>query len=751
MTDYMPDSPQPDEPPMDVRQLFAHPDALADVEREARARVRLTHAGHDDTTTGTVLLAHEVDDAGITELPAPRRTLPTALLDREVWRHRIDVVVHSAGFHLARTPRYAWRLGHLSVLGAWTELRTACGYLLATDYGDMIDEAKRHSYGNDHVAQLRAERRKEGKARRRENITILGLTGFTTYTTALIALATVWGTGVTAPFLIPAVGFLAACGVRELGRRAEPFEVFEQAAAAVDAPLSDVTLNQALRNPKVKVLAEDQVAELVGPIRSVAINACEATLKLPSGVTAPRVIAAHEALAEALNVEPGWLDIRQAGHPNRITVWIATSEPFADARVSPLVDSPERQDAYGKGVPIGFNRRGEVVYLKLKHVMALLGGMSRTGKGMLLRSLICGLGLDPRVNIRLAAGAKPGEHIGYAPVCATFFGRRPERLLALLKAFEREALRREAYLEDQGRSKMGEEDLADFPWEILIIDELKQYTGKGKPLAEEISQAIEDLAAFVAALNMSIVLSTQDPDKDTVPRGYKSNSGARMATRTGSPTQTNAILKEGATGNGMRAHELPSERKGLTILDIDGLLGALIRSFIIEDETHDGAAPIITAGRRLRESVHRAPGQYYDPIEAFLLEYTGLSSVGGGPGGRGKPERPTAAAATLHRSLLADLLDIFEARNNPDRLRTAEILAVLAEDDPATWSPAALGVRDDDEKGWASKGGTKLSEVIAQELNGTGRTLTSREWTKGGRGRGYYLADVRTAAGIAPE
>ncbi|WP_432156889.1 hypothetical protein [Streptomyces sp. bgisy153] len=750
MTDRIPDNPQPDETPMDVRQLFPHPDALADVEREARARVQLTHAGYADTITGTVRLADDVDDdAEITELPVARRTLPTALLDREVWRHRIDVVVHSAGFHLARSPRYAWRLGHLSVLGAWTELRTACGYLLATDYGNMIDEAKRHNYGHDHVAQLRAERRKEGKARRRENTTILGLTGFTTYTTALIALATVWGMGVTAPFFIPAVGFLAACGVRELGRRTEPFEVFEQAAAAEDAPLTDFTLNQALR--KVKVLGEEQVAELVGPIRSVAINACEATLKLPSGVTAPRVIAAHEALAEALNVEPGWLDIRQAGHPNRISMWIATSEPFADARVSPLVENPERQDAYSKGVPIGFNRRGEVVYLKLKHVMALLGGMSRTGKGMLLRSLICGLGLDPRVNIRLAAGAKPGEHIGYAPVCATFFGRRPERLLALLKAFEREALRREAYLEDQGRSKMGEEDLDEFPWEILIIDELKQYTGKGKPLAEDISQVIEDLAAFVAALNMSIVLSTQDPDKDTVPRGYKSNSGARMATRTGSPTQTNAILKEGATGNGMRAHELPPDRKGLTILDIDGLVGALIRSFIIEDEAYDGAAPIITAGRRLRETVNRAPGQFFDPIEAFLLEYTGLSSVGGGPGGRGKPERPTAAAATLHRSLLADLLDIFEARRNPDRLRTVEILAVLAEDDPETWSPKALGVSEDDEKGWASKGGTRLSEVIAQELDGTGRTLTSKEWTKGGRGRGYYLADVRAAAGIAPE
>ena len=264
------------------------------------------------------------------------------------------------------------------------------------------------------------------------------------------------------------------------------------------------------------MLGEEQIAELVGPIRSVAINACEATLKLPSGVTAPRVIAAHDALAEALNIEPGWLDIRQAGHPNRISMWIATSEPFADPRLSPLAENPERQDAWNKGVPIGFNRRGEVVYLKLRHVLALLGGMSRTGKGMLLRSLICGLGLDPRINIRLVAGAKPGEHIGYAPVCATFFGRRPERLLTLLKAFQQEALRREEYLEKQRRSKMSEEDLAQYPWEILIIDELKQYTGKAKPLAKEISDLLEDLAGFIAALNMG-----SSPEHPGPGRGHR--------------------------------------------------------------------------------------------------------------------------------------------------------------------------------------------------------------------------------------
>ncbi|MCX5278017.1 MULTISPECIES: hypothetical protein [Streptomyces] len=751
MSDHLPDAPQnPDDKPLDVRQLFTNPDSLADAEREARARVQTTRAGHADTITGTVRLAHEVEDeAGIVELPVARRTLPTALLDREVWRHRIDVVVHAAGFHVARSPRYAWRLGHLSVLGAWTEFRTACGYLLATDFGHMIDEAKRHNYGEDHVAQLRADRRKEAKARRRENTTILGITGFTTYTTAVIALAEVWGMGIAAPFLIPALAFLYACGVRELGRRTEPFEVFEQAAAAEDAPLTDATINAVLHERKI-FTDESHAIQLVGPIRETTINASLATFKLPSGITAQRLIANKNAIAEGLNVEPSWLDIEQDGHPSRVSMWIASSDPLAKARVSPLVAAPERQDVYNQGAMIGFTRRGRTFYLPLRHVMVLLGGMSRTGKGMILRNLICALGLDPRVNIRLAAGAKPGEHIGYASVCATFFGRRPDRVLALLQGLLAEALRREAYLEEQGRAKMNERDLELFPWEIAILDEAQEHTTDAE-YGDDISQLLEKLSGFIAALNMTIILVTQDPDKNTVPRKYKSNSAVRAATKTGSPTQTNAILKEGATGAGMRAHELSRDVPGAAIADIDGLIGELLRSYFIEDDAYDGAEPIIRAGHKLRTAEGRAPGQFFDPVEAFLLERTGMSSVAGGPDGRGKPGRPTAATATLHRSLLTDLLDIFEAKGNPDRLRTVEILTALAAADPDTWSATALGVDEDDEKGWASKGGTKLNKDIAKELDGTGRTLTSGEWTKGGRGRGYFLAEVRAAAGIAPE
>ncbi|WP_329812485.1 hypothetical protein, partial [Streptomyces sp. GSL17-113] len=129
---------------------------------------------------------------------------------------------------------------------------------------------------------------------------------------------------------------------------------------------------------------------LVGPVRAVEINAAEAVIDLPGDLTVSTLVKNREKLAAAFRVEPTWIDFRSAGHPGRCRLWVATENPFGAGRTSPLLTSPERTDVWNIGIPVGYNRRGEVVYVKLHHVMALLGGMTRTGKGMLLRNLICG-------------------------------------------------------------------------------------------------------------------------------------------------------------------------------------------------------------------------------------------------------------------------------------------------------------------------------------------------------------------------
>lgn len=806
MTDISPESTpggsDDERVPDDLSSLFADPDRQDLLEKMARQQVRGTRAGMADATTGS---EHEIplpvppaatvvgglvfedgedqEHEGVAPVPAPRPpsdgwnwqdAFPAGTFDSAVWAHRKRVFLHGLARHAGHSHVYAWRLSRLSGLGVMAGARDGWHYYTAQEYADMVDTARRKNLAPDIVAALREERLEYARARRREPLLVGASTAVLTVVAAAIAVADVYGLLAASPAAVLLLGILSAMGLREHKRR-NPDQPLTAAFALPDGaggehpPLTDSMLNDVLRT--AKVLKEDQEIRLLEPIRAAEINGVEARFRLPKEVTFSQLMAKKEAIAGALDIEERWLDIRKDGSANRVSFWYCTADPFATPRTSPLVDSPERTDVWKRGILIGFNRRGLPIYLKLRHVMALLGGMSRTGKGMLLRNLLCGLGLDPRVNLRLVAGAKPGEHRGYAPVCATFFGRRPIRLIALMEALLAEAYRREEILEDQARAKFGERDLDQFPLEILIIDEFKQYAnspvripdpsddreegGRTIKASDRIAELLEELGAFAAALNITVAVITQDPDANTIPRGFKSNSGARVATRTGGPIQTNAILKDGATGAGLRAHEIPESIPGGAIVDIDGAPGELIRSFFIEDEEYDGAADIIAAGRALREELGRAPGQFADPIEDYLLAVTGLSSSGGGPNGSGRPGALDDTAVLDERTtVLTLMLDAFAKAGAVDRLRTADLLPLLADLDPETFSYEALGVDEEADGAKATynrQGGRKIAEEIAKALDGTDRELTTSEWTVAPRGRGYLLADVRAAAGIAPE
>ncbi|MFY0516105.1 hypothetical protein ACOMD4_37825 [Streptomyces anulatus] len=814
MTDISPEStpggPDDERVPDDLSSLFADPDRQDLLEKMARQQVHGTRAGMADATTGSeheiplpvppaatvvgglVFEDDEDQENGAAPVPAPRPSsdgwtwqdaFPTGTFDSAVWAHRKRVFLHGLARHAGHSHVYAWRLSKLSGLGMMAGARDSWHYYTAQEYADMVDTARRKNLAPDIIAALREERLEYARARRREPLLVGASTAVLTVVAAAVAVADVYGLLTASPAAVLLLGILSAMGLREHKRR-NPDQPLTAAFALPDGaggehpPLTDTMLNDVLRT--AKVLKEDQEIRLVEPIRAAEINGIEARFRLPQEVTFSQLMAKKEAIAGALDIEERWLDIRKDGSANRVSFWYCTADPFATPRTSPLVESPERTDVWKRGILIGFNRRGMPIYLKLRHVMALLGGMSRTGKGMLLRNLLCGLGLDPRVNLRLVAGAKPGEHRGYAPVCATFFGRRPERLIALMEALLAEAYRREEILEDQARAKFGERDLDEFPLELLIIDEFKQYANSSVRIldpnddreegprrtikaSDRIAELLEELGAFAAALNITVAVITQDPDANTIPRGFKSNSGARVATRTGGPVQTNAILKDGATGAGLRAHEIPESIPGGAIVDIDGAPGELIRSFFIEDEEYDGAADIIAAGRALREELGRAPGQFSDPIEDYLLAVTGLSSSGGGPNGSGRPG-PLSDTEGLDEpaTVLTLMLDAFAKAFDPERMSTQDLLPCLAVMDPDIFSYEALGLDEPAEDAspedarstvvsYGRRGGKKLAEEIAKVLDGTDRELVAKEWTKGGRGRGYYLADLRSAAGIAPE
>ncbi|MGA5643285.1 hypothetical protein ACPCTN_31665 [Streptomyces cinereoruber] len=729
------------------------PEARDHLEQAARDQVRASAAGLADARTGTVKLSSEVDGEPfvIEQLDDERRRglktlIPASLTNPDVWRHRGEVLAHAAGYHAAHSPVYVWRIAKLSSLGLYAELKSAAGYLLVTEYGAMIDEAKRQAKkqgyaDNSDVAQLRAERKQIGKARRRENLTILSATGFTSYTAAVIGIAQVWGLAVAFPALIPVIGVMYACGARELRRRGDEYVVFEPAALDEDAPLTDAQINRALRIA-VPSFKEDDEIQLVGLIQRADINASQCVFKLPAHVTVSKLIEQREGIAGALQVDENWLDIKQDGHPTRCSFWIATSDPFEKVRQSPLLGQTTALDLWNDGAPIAYNKRGETRRLTIRDIMLLIGGATRTGKGMALRNLICALALDPRINVRIVDGKPTGEHLVYAPIAATMFGRERNRLDLLLDAYEAEIERREDLLASLGESKMTAKLLKQLSIEILIIDELATYTRKNVPGAAARLSRLEFLSSVGAGLGVLLVVATQHPEVEVIPAGLRGNMTGRWAQRTADADGTNAILGKGATGRGMRAHDIPRDKRGLGWLDMDGIAEELARSFLIDEENAGEASEIIAVGVELRRAAGRLPGQWDDPIEAYLVQMTGLTSAAGGPGGRGKPGRPGQAAANA--TVLDVLLDTF--KDDTDRVPLADVRTAFAAWNPRQWAQA----EDEDDATYEGRFGKALGALIDEQLEGTGVELEPKRWRAGeGRVRGYLLADVEAAVEAA--
>jgi S-DNA-T family DNA segregation ATPase FtsK/SpoIIIE len=735
--------------------LAAYRDAetLTRIEEAARDAARTSPVGITDLTTGTVRLdkadapaAPAEDGAGVLEILDERdgwnlrALIPESLTDPGVWRQRRAEWANAAQFHAFRSPVYLWRAAKVSALGARVAVRDAWSYLGATEYGEITDKVRRTKAGPEHIADLRADRRKESKARRREPLTVYGLTGCTTYTAALLALGQTWGWVMAAPVLLPLFGVLYALGRRELIRR-QPDGTF----ALMDAPdftgagvLTDEGLNAALRARNVGILKDGEEVTIRGFIaREPADKASVVRFDLPrsAGKTAKEVGAKREAIAAALAVEAIQVSIRQDGHEGGVYMRIADSHPFGGEAVRSPLETAERWDIWD-GAPTYVDETGTITAIELLFFGLLVGAMPRQGKTFTARAAAAAAVLDPNCRMIVADG-KGGKDWSATALLAEAYIRgvtepAVRRLTRVLEDLVNEM--EEGYdalfeLPDEEcpEGKLTPEITRDhkiYPV-VLIIDELQRYLeDEGKEdeddkltYGKRIEKALITLAKVGPAVGLIPILASQKPTGDAVPSALRDAIPQRIAHLCATYQMSDSVLGTGSSASGWNAKDLAPAFKGMGIhADETGL--RFMRSLLIK---LPGFRAICERGRALR-------------IEAGTL-----AGEAAGQAGR----------AARVGGILADLIAVFEDRKNPERLSTAEILDGLADLDPATWAPAALGVGEEDQTTYARTGGTAVRKALDEALANTDRTLTVRSWTSGGRANGYYLADLRKAAGIS--
>ncbi|WP_329492539.1 FtsK/SpoIIIE domain-containing protein (plasmid) [Kitasatospora sp. NBC_01246] len=675
------------------------------------------------------------------EVFASRNHFEAAVVD--TW----ETTKNLGAYHGVRAPKYLWRATLTAGLGGWVTLRDVYGYLTATaEYREAIHAAKRTKGAGSDLADLRAERKAEAKKRRREPRTIAAALGLGTYVGVALYVALVYGLLAASPAGLLAYGALLVLGRWERQRNAPEGEVWQltdvQPLNAPDRPLDLARVTEILRI--VGVLKQEQAVEMIGlPMRDKDGQGIELTLKLPDNVTAKTVIGKAEPIAGALGIDTEWIDIRKAGTVNRVSIWHTKADPFESPRRSPLVSYLGPLNAWRDGVPLAFSKRGTIIHVPIRDSHTLIGGATRSGKGMGIRNLVVGAGRDVRINIRLADG-KPPEHGQYSKIAATMFNRDPQRLLYLLEAEVTEIKRREREFMQARRIVLAEDMLHDFPVELVGVDELQTYTGVGDgdlddDLREAILNAMILIAAQGAQFGVLMFLATQYPNVKTIPEIIRSQCANCWCMRTSNYKGTNAILGDGMSGAGYKAEEISKDARGLGYLDMEGVGIQQARSMLIDGEKSDDLRVAIDAGYNLRGEAGRLPGQFEDPIEEYLIKRTGRTSAAGGTAGMGLPMLPAVGS----RGILAQIRKAFEKAGNPAFLpsvRIAELLHVM--DPSAGWAQQP----DESDRQWSTRVGTRLAGEFKKALAGTGRSLASTKDTDG-QARGFALADVLAAIG----
>ncbi|MEU2233140.1 FtsK/SpoIIIE domain-containing protein [Streptomyces vietnamensis] len=418
--------------------------------------------------------------------------------------------------------------------------------------------------------------------------------------------------------------------------------------------------------------------EIIQPLTRQADNTLTITVDLEDTVTALK--GKTEALAGALKRDVPMVDVSKGAHANQARIWLSDTDPFETTRPSPLIQAPGPIDAWNDGVPVGWGKRGNTVRLLIRNQHTLIGGTTRSGKGVGMANLLVGAAMDPRINLRIVAGKENGEFdaLGRAGVAATYFKPDPARLLALTEALIADMDRRNRLLGKLGKSKMTEDTIMRLGGiELIVIDEVATYTGPGSH--DDRDQLLENLmkiAAVATGAGILLVLTTQLPQVDVIPTRLSMNCGTKWAMKVDSGTQSNTILGSGLAGSGgPDASKFDPPRPGLGWLNNPFAGGTdLARSFDLDEDERGEVTQLMKYAAKLREDAGRLAGQWDDPIEQHLVAATGLSSTSGGPERNGRPGR--AGSPDPGEILIARVIDVLTDAK-VDRMKTEPLVEAL--------------------------------------------------------------------------
>jgi DNA segregation ATPase FtsK/SpoIIIE, S-DNA-T family len=287
---------------------------------------------------------------------------------------------------------------------------------------------------------------------------------------------------------------------------------------------------------------------------------------------------------------------------------------------------PEKVDfTEGKGWTVVFGAtrdRNKLILHDFEKVPHLcLGGATRYGKSNLINCIINALIRQQPNNVRLhLIDLKGGvELCDYESIKQTeSIAYEPEEALETLENAYNLMRKKQEILKKAGKKKV--EDAGIMERHFVIIDEVGELNSdeavskEEKKLKQQCQKYMSQIARLGAGLGFRLILATQYPTGDVIPRQCKQNSDAKLCFRVQSGTASRVVLDSDGAEN------LP-EIKGRAIYQMADKRVVIQTPLITSEIIQETITPHIIK----REVVVSEPPKRETRKDPFIIESTRLS------------------------------------------------------------------------------------------------------------------------------
>jgi S-DNA-T family DNA segregation ATPase FtsK/SpoIIIE len=364
-----------------------------------------------------------------------------------------------------------------------------------------------------------------------------------------------------------------------------------------------------------------------------------AQVRLPLQVTADMVAARRSTLAANLGRASLETWPTKGDEDGILDLWVADKGVLrGGAGAWPLV-ADGQVDVF-EGVPFGLSQRGLVINAPLIGVNWLIGGRPGQGKSAALRTLLLGAALDPTAELWVFVMGESPDFDPFRPRLSRYrmgmddsvAEKATQALADLLSEMER---RGKVLGEQPGRPPKVSRKLADNPALglhplVCGIDEcheLFQHPKFGKKAAELAIRLIKRGRKY----GIVLLLATQSPTKDSIPREVTRNVSCGAAFSVADQVANDGLLGSGKYAAGIRATELRinTDRGTCVAVGITDETFELVRTFYVPfEDGADDVTPVIARAVALIEEAGRVIESSAQPqIEAAPVVVDHLADV----------------------------------------------------------------------------------------------------------------------------